>query len=142
MPADRRRARRGEIVANGTGRLVVEDREIVAGERYGYRLGFPDGSFAGEVWVTVPDARLSLTAAWDPAGRSLHVSCSLPSDGPATLELFDPSGRRHRSWTLEGLGAGTHGIDLDRPAGLRSGIHLLRLRQRDREATTKAVVWF
>ncbi|HKQ57051.1 MAG TPA: hypothetical protein VJY35_04215 [Candidatus Eisenbacteria bacterium] len=133
---------RGELVSDGTGRFPVEDREVVAGGRYGYRLGFGDGSFAGEVWVTVPAASLSLSAAWDPAGRRLRVSCALPAEGPATLEVFDPAGRRRASWTLHGPGSGDHVLNLDRVDGLRSGLHLLRLRQGDRVATAKATVWF
>lgn len=134
---------RGSVSADGAGHLRFEDTEIVPGGRYGYRLGIVENgveSFVGEVWVVVPVTEsFSLTAAWSPGDHTLRVSFSLPADGPATLELFDPGGRRLATRSLGGLGPGSHTLALDQESPARAGVHLLRLRQGQLEARTKAI---
>src|SRR5439155_26521802 len=52
-------ARRDEIAADGSGFLVYEDRSVVAGQRYGYRLAVDDAGterMFGEAWVEIPIA--------------------------------------------------------------------------------------
>ncbi|MGH7731932.1 MAG: hypothetical protein ACRENJ_11855, partial [Candidatus Eiseniibacteriota bacterium] len=135
---------RRSVEADGAGHLVVEDRDVAPGMRYGYRLGIEERgevAFVGEVWVEVPPpAGLSLAAVWDPARRSLRVSISLPADAPADLDLFDPGGRRLAHRDLAGLGSGSHALALEPETALRAGVHFLRLRQGDLEAMTRAVV--
>src|SRR5258707_1301403 len=50
---------REAIESDGSGRIVYEDRTVIGGERYGYRLGASSGGneeFYGETWITVPSA--------------------------------------------------------------------------------------
>jgi hypothetical protein len=134
---------RAGVSADGAGHVLFEDTEVVSGGRYAYRLGILEHggeSFAGEVWVVVPaTASLSLAAAWNP-GERLTVSFSLPGVGPASLELFDPVGRRLASQSLDGMGPGSHALVLDQEPVARAGLYLVRLRQGPFEATAKAVL--
>ena len=135
----------GSTIADGTGAFFFEDRDVVPGTRYGYRLvvASPSGEVtAGEIWVEVPaTATFALSAAWDPGVRSLRVRFSLPGDGPATLDVFDPAGRWVASRDLTGIGTGSHMLVLDREITPRLGLHFLRLRQGFLESRAKAVVF-
>ncbi|MGH7729983.1 MAG: hypothetical protein ACRENJ_01895 [Candidatus Eiseniibacteriota bacterium] len=136
-------AARARVGADGTGHLRFEDRQVVPGARYGYRLGITENgveSFSGEVWVTVPAAAGFAIGAWNAADGSLRVSFSLPADGPATLELFDPGGRRLAARSLDGFGEGSHQLALSRETTPRAGVYLLRLRQGALQASAKAIV--
>jgi hypothetical protein len=136
---------RGVLLPDGTGRFSFDDRDVVPGTRYGYRLGIAEGGaerFVGEIWIEVPMAlTLSLGGAQpNPASGALTVTLTLPGAAPATLELLDVGGRRVASRSLAGLGPGPHFVRLDvgrRPA---PGIYLLRLTQGDRTLIRKACV--
>jgi hypothetical protein len=135
----------GTITADGTGRLAYEDRAVLAGTRYGYRLGVMDGgveTYLGEAWVDVPvAAALALAGAQpNPATRDLSVSFTLPDASPARLEAFDMAGRRVASRDVGALGAGSHVVRLGEDAGLDCGVYLLRLTQGTRTLTTRAAI--
>ncbi len=134
----------GEAVSDGSGLIVFDDRDVIAGVRYGYRLGFREDqveTFAGEVWVEVPTGlRFALDGLRpNPATEHLVVSFTLPSDDPATLEVLDVSGRRLVSRHLTGLPAGRHMLRLgDAPPP--AGIYFVRLTQRGHSLTARAAV--
>jgi hypothetical protein len=136
----------GNVVPDGTGRLAYVDFEVIAGARYGYRLGLtkPGGeSFAGEVWVDVPtDARFALrgmTPNPGPVGEGL-VAFSLPDAAPARLEVVDVAGRKQFTREVGALGRGEHFLRVGGAEPLAPGLYMVRLTRGERSLTTKAVM--
>ncbi|HET9325178.1 MAG TPA: T9SS type A sorting domain-containing protein [Candidatus Eisenbacteria bacterium] len=64
----------------------------------------------------------------NPATQHLRVSFSLKGTNPATLALYDISGRQISSRRVDGLGAGWHTVDLAQ-TGLSAGVYMIRLTQ-------------
>jgi hypothetical protein len=134
-----------QILGDGTGQLIYDDRQVAPGIRYGYRLGILQGEaeeFLGETWVDVPRVPgLSLVGARpNPSAQDLTAIFSLPDDSPALLEILDPAGRRILARNVGGLGAGSHVVNLSRDRTLRPGVYLLRLAQGSRSLTARAVI--
>jgi hypothetical protein len=125
----------GMASADGTGRITWTDSDVRRGTRYGYRVVVGD-VVAGEVWVAVPNGLgLAVSRTSNPSLASFQASLELPEDAPATLEVFDVSGRH--VLTREISGRGQHVIDLS--DGLRSGLYFLRLHQGAARAETRTV---
>ena len=76
----------------------------------------------------------------NPARGPLNVSFSLPSREPATIGVFDVSGRQVALRDVSDLGAGRHTVTLGARAGLRPGVYMVRLTQGKRSVSTRAVV--
>jgi hypothetical protein len=76
----------------------------------------------------------------NPAQRDLEVRFGLPDSRPATLALFDVSGRQRTSRQVGGLGPGWHTVTLSGRAGLPAGVYLVRLTQGGRSLTTRVAV--
>jgi hypothetical protein len=88
-----------------------------------------------------PEAQsLSLRVGPPGSASPLRVALSLASAEPATLEVFDTSGRRLVSREVGRLGPGPHLVDLDADRALSSGCYFVRLRQSSREITRKALI--
>jgi hypothetical protein len=122
------------VGADGSHRVRYEDREVVPGATYAYRLGIPMNGgeiFAGETEVTVPAAsEFALgPVSWERAGRSLTLGVTLPRAAPVTIEVFDVSGRRWCSQVVEGLKAGTNEVRVGVPAAFSSGVFFARATQ-------------
>ena len=130
----------GRVRAHGSGDLVYEDRDIVPGERYGYRLRVEAETY-GEVWVEVPAmaSALGLAIATPSGGSSLRASITLPGASPATIEWFDLRGRKLLSRTIEGA-AGTQVIDLRSAEVLPAGVYLVRLAQGEAAVVAKGIL--
>jgi hypothetical protein len=135
----------GRVTPDGTGRIAYVDRDVIAGSRYGYRLGWSEAGgevFAGEVWVDVPaGARFALrgmTPNPAPAGAGL-IGFSLPDASPARLELVDVSGRQVFSREVGSLGRGEHVVRVSGGQALAPGVYLVRLTQGGRSLTAKVV---
>jgi hypothetical protein len=131
----------GTPTVSGADKLVFEDRTVVAGARYGYRLLLPDGAM-DPTWVTVPvPAILSLAGASpNPSESGVAVRFSLPGKDAATLELFDLGGRRIASREVSSLDPGDHLVTLSERLHLSAGVYLIRLTQSGRALTAKACV--
>jgi hypothetical protein len=131
------------VTPDGTGKLTYIDRAITPGGRYGYRLAYAQGSsiaYTAETWVDVPRPVFALRGLTpNPSHGDPVVSFSLPSGEPATVELFDLSGRRVSAREVGSLGIGQHTVQFER-VGLPAGIYAVRLRQADKVATARAVV--
>jgi hypothetical protein len=69
-------------------------------------------------------------------GERMTIAFSLPSAGPATLELLDLSGRRIVWRDVGAFGAGRHTVDLG-TRGMRPGIYWVRLSHGGSSLTTK-----
>jgi len=132
--ADGAWTRLASLAPDGDHRIVYEDRTVVAGGTYRYRLAFGAGVDArneGETSVAVPGApQLALSrAVWNSGGNALAVSFSLPRRGSATVEMFDAAGRRLARHALEGLEPGAHQLDLPAHGALESGVYFVRVSQ-------------
>ena len=115
---------------DGLGYYTLEDRDVVPGHRYGYRLRYLSATgtaWTGPTWLTVPAAlRLTLSGLLpNPGGGGALLAFTLPSPGAARLELFDVAGRSVWSREVGDLGAGSHRLPLD--SALRSGVYRARL---------------
>jgi hypothetical protein len=75
----------------------------------------------------------------NPAWGRLHVTFSLADAQPASIELYDVSGRRLVRRSLGGLGSGRHTIDLDARV-LPPGLYMIRLNQGRRVSSLRAAV--
>lgn len=135
-------SRHGEIVTDGSGYLVYEDRTVISGMRYGYRLGVVDGGEErpfGEAWVEIPFAALLALdeVAPNPATGPIRARFSLPAARPARLEVFDLSGRRVLIREVGEFGGGSHDVVLEDTRALRPGIYMLSLSQDARRVTKR-----
>ena len=134
------------VAPDGSHVVQYVDHSVTPGRRYGYRLGVElQGSIAlaGEVWVSVPvTATFSLSKTNpNPTTGGMTVTFSLPTNEPAWLEVFDPSGRRVESIPVGTLGAGTHEVGMDLQSGLRTpGVYQLLLTQGNHRASARAVL--
>ncbi len=90
--------------------------------------------------VVPAGTRVSRTPALTMDARGATVLFSLPDAQPATLELFDVSGRRVWSRDVGGFGAGEHTVRIGDEARLPVGVYLARLRQGARAASARVVV--
>jgi hypothetical protein len=107
---------------DGVGEVNYEDRDIVPGRRYGYRIEV-SGRMAGEEWADVPGAPSLTLRAESPARDAVHVFFTLPNAHPARLELLDVAGRRVDVRDVSGAGPqamvlGSH---------LSPGVYVIRL---------------
>jgi hypothetical protein len=132
-------------VSDAARRVVCEDRGVVPGERYGYRLGVVvDGveELGGEVWVDVPRVTgLALRGlAPNPAAQELTVAFTLASDAPARLELLDLSGRRVLDAAVPSPRPGDATLSLGSVSRVPIGLYLLRLSQGGKSVSTRACV--
>jgi hypothetical protein len=129
---------RATPVTDGTGMLEWEDRDVVPGARYGWRLRV-DGGPAGEIWATVPLRALAIAGiAPQPALSEARVAVTLDGSAPARLSLFDLAGRRRWERVLDGSDPAPRFVLAT--AALEPGVYLLRLTQSGRTAHARLVV--
>ena len=76
----------------------------------------------------------------NPAQHELRVSFGLRDSKPATLTLFDVSGRRLAALRVDGMGPGWHTVTLGGQSNLPAGLYLIRLTQDRRSITTRAAL--
>jgi hypothetical protein len=76
----------------------------------------------------------------NPSGNRFDVSFSLPSGAPASLSVFDVSGRRVAGREVGGLGAGIHVVSFGGREALRPGLYMVRLNQQARNLTTSVLI--
>jgi hypothetical protein len=135
----------GSILVDGRGRLVYEDTRVIAGERYGYRLGVLRAGveeFLGEAWVDVPRSPEFALAGLrpNPASSGFTVAFSLPDAAPARLELLDIAGRRIVNQGVGVLGLGNHVLALAGDRRFAPGLYLIRLSRGGRSLRARALV--
>jgi hypothetical protein len=127
------------------GFVRYEDRSVLPGARYAYRLevgGSAGGMLTAESWVDVPALAVQLRGVRpNPFRSNAIVGFSLPAPATASLEVLDVAGRKVREQRVEGLPAGEHLVRLDsNGAPLRPGVYLIRLNNLGQARTTRAIV--
>ena len=123
--------------------MRYEDRDVRAGEGYGYRLAVTvRGSVVhfGEIEIEIPRLmRFALAGARpNPAPDGLRIAFDLPDASPARLEAIDLAGRRCWSSEVGARGSGQHVLAV--PVRLAPGVYVLRLARRGAELTTRCAV--
>jgi hypothetical protein len=76
----------------------------------------------------------------NPAQHELRVSFSLRDSKPATLTLFDVSGRQLVTRRVDEMGPGWHTVALGGRSNFPAGLYVIRLTQDGRSLTTRAAV--
>jgi hypothetical protein len=129
------------LVPDASRQVVFEDRAIVPGERYRYRLGLPDGSWAGEVSIEVPRTVTFalLGARPNPASRNAVLEYTLDREGEVRLDVLDVTGRLVSARSLPGT-AGSHFVPLAPSRELPPGAYLVRISHEGRTDTARVVV--
>ncbi len=132
----------GDVSADGSGMIVVEDVNTIPGRSYEYRLGLfgPHGEqLKGQTWVDVPEAAVFALRREAGSDQVLRFGVTLPRTGDASLELLDVAGRRLEALDLSALAAGDHQLQF-RVAQRKPGMYWARLRQGDHMLSTKVVL--
>jgi galactose oxidase-like protein len=133
----------GATSPDGSGRVVWEDRDVLAGVRYEYRIGVVENgreSYLGATSAIVPSGFELGVRAVSPefaAGR-LTLWCSVPAAGPARLEVLDVAGRKVATRDLDWSAPGAMQVSVT-PA-LPSGLYLARFSQGGRSVLTRVSV--
>lgn len=135
----------GQCLADGVGRMRFEDRDIVPGQRYGYRLQVRDGETrvtSDETWLTIPaEYTLALERMQgNPVMGNVDVAFVLPSGEAAAIELVDLAGRRIVARSVGEFGAGRHTVSLASRGVLPPGIYFLRLFQGERSVMSRICI--
>lgn len=123
----------------GADRLEYRDAAVQPGARYGYRLvaSGPEGEQPfGEAWVSIPAVELALSRMILGADRWLRFDVRVPAAGAATVEAFDPAGRRLGRTRLDPASPGIVSGALQLNGG-RAGLYLVRLTQGARSVTRR-----
>jgi hypothetical protein len=112
--------------------LVYEDRAVVPGKDYEYGLALDSGRPQAVIAVHVPLAitRPAIAFESNPFEKVCRIRLT-SNGGPASVELFDSSGRRYWAGELESHGAGTRLFTIPMPDEAPPGLYLARMRQGD-----------
>lgn len=139
----------GRLVPQGSV-VRFEDRDVVPGRRYGYRLLAWNGleqDRSSETWVTLPPAAgvLALRPGYpNPAAGPSRWTYYLPSEGLVRLAIWNAQGRLVRIVDEGQRTAGWHEVDWEGrdQAGREaaSGLYFARLETADGAITRKIVV--
>ena len=135
----------GPTTSDGPDRLRYEDRAVEPGRRYGYRLAWREDGVprnTDEAWVDVPAAlQLALEGFRpNPASAGAAISFTLPTAGPARLEVLDIAGRRVFSREVGAMGPGRHQVRVGGGPGLSPGVYVIRLTGAGATLTSRGVV--
>jgi hypothetical protein len=115
---------RASLRAGSDGSLAFEDRTVVPGHSYAYRLGMTSAGverFSPETWIDVPslDGFTLSGARPNPATSDPWIEFALPAAGAARLEVLDVAGRRLHERRWERMDPGRHRVRLE--GALRPG---------------------
>jgi hypothetical protein len=95
---------------------------------------------AGMALTPARPQALGIRALTNPACSALRVSCDLPTDEAAKVEVYDVSGRLVNSKPLPAKSAGNVTVDAGAGAHLIPGVYWVRLNQTKQRPSTRMVV--
>lgn len=102
-------------------------------------LGVSDAfTITGVLAVPQAQADFALRALDNPSVGGLHVAYSLAGAGPASLDVYDVTGRRVSSHDVGDRGAGSHSVRL--AEWVPPGVYVVRLSQAGRSLSTRVSV--
>jgi hypothetical protein len=130
------------VAPNADGRIVTEDRDVVAGTSYDYRITLGPGRYAGEVTIHLPGPiEISLEApSPNPSSGELSVAFSLPRAASGTISIVDVAGRAVLSQNLGSLEAGRHGLFVPGTLALAPGVYHIVLSMDGRRIQRRWVI--
>ena len=134
-----------ELEPGVSGLLEYLDRDVRPGGRYAYRLGVRSGGaeqYTAPVWIDVPaTASFALLGARPNPLRPGEgsVRFTLAEAGLVRLDCYDLLGRREAALDLGRMDAGEHVVPVSRLGALRPAVHVLRLAQAGRVASSRIV---
>jgi hypothetical protein len=132
------------VVSDAEGRIAYLDAGVMAGERYRFRLRYTIDdrtAYSDEVEAVIPVLEFALRGGTpNPSHGELLVRFSLPSNGPATLELLDLGGRRVGGAAIESAPPGPRTARFAPGRALPAGVYWLRLVHAGRSAFAKVVI--
>lgn len=100
----------------------------------------PPSGAAGVAGAPTTLPALGIRPLINPACPALRVSCDLPGNEPARVDVYDVSGRLVNSRRLTVKGAGTVNVDAGAGANLIPGVYWVRLGQAHHRPSTRMVV--
>jgi PKD domain-containing protein/fibronectin type III domain protein len=129
----------GQISPDNAGMMTYVDHDVVAGATYGYRLGVIQNGqelHTAETIVIVPRALFALSIPQNPARDGMSFTLALDRDGPVSVTVFSPAGRRVAKVVDAWMPAGKHtlrwgGQDLSGNQ-VSAGVYLLQAKSGDR----------
>jgi len=136
----------GPCATDVSGRMPFVDATVQPATSYKYRLVVPQ---PGGDWITcevrvdvpVEVKRLALGPVRpNPTQTDIIVNFGLPTNAPATLKLYDLTGREVFALEVGLLGPGNLTLNLGTYVSLRSGIYFVRLAQGGEDATSRISV--
>ena len=133
----------GALQPNETGTVVLEDREVNAGESIHYRLRLSTPELevvTGELEIRVPASAPLAIHHLDVQSGRLRLTGSVPGRGESRFELFDVQGRRLLRDVRQHDHAGEFKLDWPVPSGVRAGVFFLRLSLGNETRTRRFVV--
>jgi hypothetical protein len=133
----------GRVTADRVGRAAWRDSTLRPGQsvEYGLEVRISRGSrIVSFPRVDIPGGSAPRIRARLGADGGAVLMIELPSDLPATLEVFDVSGRSLGSLDISGLRAGRHEVVVPREFLPTNGIYFARLGQDGIWGHAKAVV--
>jgi len=142
----------GRLSSGSDAPLSYEDRTVIAGQTYAYRLAILVGSewsYTNEVWVTATDdaaPRVNWIAPGrpNPFASGVQLSMFLTESRPVRLVIYDALGRRTRTLvdgvTSSGWSSAWWDGKDDRGTPARSGLYFARLEWENRSQTRKIVL--
>ncbi len=142
----------GGVSGGETSIVSYEDRSVLPGQRYAYRLMLPDGSeqsFTSEVWVVIPSENAPPVARLDPVypnpiGQTARLTFGIPRFGRTNLDIYDVSGKQVTRLMSFDASPGWRSVSWDghdlhgRP--VPSGTYFARLESAGQVAVRKVVV--
>ena len=93
---------------------------------------------AGVLGVSAPEPNFALRPLRNPSIGGLSVSFMLPKSAPASLDVFDVTGRQLISREVSGEGVGLHAVRL--ASWVPPGMYVVRLSQQGRSLSTRITV--
>jgi len=131
--------------ADGSGRLVYDDRTVERGVLYGYRLGVLDGDgevFLGDAWARAEDPAFAPAALTPNPARGVDLSLrfGLAAAERVRVDVHDIAGRRVASFDFGLLDPGPHDLQLRDSGRLAAGVYLIRFRHGDAVQTVRGVI--
>ena len=136
----------GPVTADADSQIVYVDATVATGQTYGYRLGVQGfcEQFVGEVTVVVPGTLARELAFYgfqpNPTAQDVNVSFSLASGAPASLALYDITGRQVRRLEVGTMGPGPHVVNLTQGVSVKAGIYFVRLSQGGRTRERRVAI--